>query len=114
MNPQGILDNLNRKGRDLSLKNEETQELIQKRADAERNFQVALAQTITKLKIDGTPITVIKDLAKGDKVVANLKYELDIAEGILRACYKSMDVITTQIDVLRSQLSWLKGEMNRT
>lgn len=94
----------------LGDKNQELKDLIEKRAQAERNFQIHNAEKILELKTFGHPITIIRDLSKGDKVIAELKFKLDLADGILNACRESMKDIREQIGALRSFLTWLRAE----
>jgi len=65
------------------------------------------------LKLEGTPITIIDKLAKGDKLVSDLKYKLDVSEGVMKARKRSMDNLITNIDSYRSLLSWLREEKHR-
>ena len=88
--------------------------LAEKRAEAERDHHIAVAKATLVLKNSGHSITLIRDLVKGDTTVARLKYELDIAEGILKACIESMKDIRAAIDSYRSIISWKKAEFERT
>jgi len=111
---QGLMDGLYAKNILLQEKTEEYLKLTEKRADAERNYHIAAAKLILVLKDAGNSITLIRDLVKGDVKVAGLKYELDVAEGISRACTESMKDIRTAIDSYRSILSWKKAEFEKT
>ena len=99
------------KNRLLTAKNDEYIELSEKYAEAKRKYNIAYATEVTKLRIEGTPITVIKDLVKGDKFVADIGYKMDIAEGILKACKESMADIRAALDSYRSLLTWLRAEL---
>ena len=114
MNPQKIMDVIADKNRQLTKKNEELRELHEKHADAKRDYLTALAQKITALKIDGHSVTLIKDLAKGNKGVAELGYKVDVAYGVRDACKEKIADLRTGIDSSRSILSWLKAEMETT
>jgi len=85
MTPQEIMTGMQQKNRLLTAKNDEYLELSEKYAVAKREYLMGYAIKITTLKLDGTAITVIKELAKGDKSVAKLGYNMDIAEGVLKA-----------------------------
>ena len=111
MNPQGIMDGLQEKNRQLTMKNDELAELYKSLAEAEREYNVAYAKKVTILRIDGEPVTLAKDLAKGDKVIADLFYKMRIAEGVLNACREKIKDIRSAIDTYRSLLSWLKAEL---
>jgi len=114
MNPTELMKGMQEKNRLLTAKNQEYIDLSEKHAATKRNYNVAYAAKVVELKIDGQPITIIKDLVKGDKIVAEMGYEMDIAEGVLKACRESMADIRAAIDAYRSLLSWLKTELERT
>ena len=42
------------------------------------------------------------------------KYDLDIADGVMKACMGSIRDIRTSIDTYRSLLAWLKAELLRS
>ena len=111
MNPQQIINGLEEKNRQLTMKNDELADLYQKQAEAERNFNIEYALKVTRLRIDGEPVTLAKELAKGDKVIAELFYKMRIAEGVLNACREKIKDIRSAIDTYRSLLSWLKAEL---
>lgn len=69
-------------------------------AEAERAYRIALQQEMFKLRSDGTPATIIGDLARGS--VAHLKFERDKAKEIYRSAMKYADVTETEISVLQS------------
>ena len=114
MSPQEIADGLGAKNRELTSKNQELQDLYEKYAETEREYNIGYAQKITKLRMDGEPITIAKDIAKGDKVVSDLFYKMRIAEGVLNACRERIKDLRSSIDTYRSLLSWLKAEMEIT
>lgn len=49
----------------------------------ERVYRMALSKKIVELIAEGRAATVAQDLAKGDKQVADLRYERDVARGVL-------------------------------
>ena len=54
-------------------------------ARAEEAYRTALATQILKLKADGVAITACAEIARGDKAVAQLRRDRDIAEGVKEA-----------------------------
>ena len=110
MDPGKRLAMLDDKKRMLSAKNDEYKELIGKRATAEYEYNVAFAERLMAERLDGTPITVAKELAKGNKAVAKLKLNLEIQLGVERACLESMKDIREAIGADRSILTWLREE----
>lgn len=113
MNPQQLMDGMSEKNRMLSMKNEELAELSENKAATERDYLIAYAKKIMDFKMEDEKITLIPSLAKGDKVVAGLKFEADIAEGVYRACMEKIKDLRTSIDTYRSLLSFLKVELHR-
>lgn len=113
-NPQQIIDEINNKSRLLDQKNDEYGTLIERSAQAERDFNIAYAQKILSLKTDGEPATLIPKLALGDKVVSELKFKMDVSVGVMKACLESIKDLRTRIDWGRSQLAWLREELHRT
>ena len=112
--PQQIMDGMADKNRMLTQKNDEYIALIEKRAQAERAYNICFAKQMWALKSDGISSTASDKFARGDKAVADLKFELDMAEGITKACLQSIKALIIQIDSYRSLLAWQKAEMLRT
>ena len=110
LTPQNIMDGMAEKNRMLSSKNDELSELYKEYAEAEQNYNIAYAQKLTRLRMEGEPITLAKELAKGDKTVSDLFYKMRIAEGVLNACREKIKDLRSSIDTYRSLLSWLKAE----
>lgn len=54
-------------------------------ATREEAYRVRLAETILRVHADGVAWTVAGDIARGDKDVARLRRERDIAEGVREA-----------------------------
>ena len=113
MNPQKIMDGLSEKNRMLSQKNDEYVELVERRAQAERAYNIAFRKAVLNEKASGQSITIIDKIVKGDTTVADLKYELDVAEGVSKACLLAIKSLTLAVDTYRSLLAWQKAELLR-
>ena len=111
MNPAEIMNGLKEKNRMLSAKNDEYIDLIERRAQAERTYNIAVAEKTIALKLDGNSITLIDKLVKGDSTVAKLKYDFDVCQGVEKACLNVIHNLRSAIDTYRSLLSWLKAEL---
>ena len=111
MNPSEIMAVLQKKNNMLTQKNEEYIELSQKRAEAERNYKIAYAERMLTLKSDGTPVTIIRDAVSGNRGVADLKFQYEVAAAIEKACLESMKDIREGIGSARSILTWLREEL---
>jgi len=73
-------------------------------AEAEKKYRVKLAEVILLLRESGYPATLIGDLARGDKEVAQLKFERDCAEVVYDNAKEAIMAYKKQIDVLREQI----------
>jgi len=111
MNPAQVQKILQRKNQQLTEKNDEYLQLAEKRAEAERQYKVAYATQMLRLKQDGTAITILKDLVSGSKVVSDLKFQYDIAAAVEKACLESMKDIREAIGTARSLLTWFRTEL---
>jgi hypothetical protein len=99
---------LNRK---LLMKLEEYADLKEKAGKSERDYRTALATKMLSLRVDGTPVTIIPDLARGDKVVADAKLQRDIDDGIADACKESIRGVRASMSSIQSLISTRKEEM---
>ena len=95
----------------LFMKLKEQKTLIQDMAQKEHDYRVALAQTILSLRTDGTPVTIMSDISRGDKIIAKLKLERDISKGMADACKQGIRAIQTAISGLQSMISTRRAEM---
>lgn len=111
LTPQQVMDGMSERNRMLTQKNDEYVTLIEKRAQAERTYNISVATTTISLKSTGTPVTIIPTLVKGDKMVADLKYTFDVAVGVEKACLESIKDVRSKIDSYRSLLAWMKAEL---
>ena len=57
-----------------------------KLAECERVYRLALATGIVHHHAEGVAWTACRDLALGEKIVADLRYERDVARGVLDSC----------------------------
>jgi len=112
MNPQNELDGMQIKCRLLDTMNDEYKLLLDKLADTKLTYDEAYTIALSKERINGTAMSIIKEEAKGK--VLKLHYEVIIAEAGVKANREAMANIRSQIDSYRSRLAWLKAEMFRT
>lgn len=73
-------------------------------ADAERAYRVKLAERILMLREAKLPATLIGDVARGDKEIAQLKFERDCAQVVYDNAKDALLVFRKQIEVLRDQI----------
>ena len=99
--------------RRLTDKNDEYGQLAEDRALAEKEYKMAVREQILRHKSDGHPATLIPKLVDGHKSVAELKFAMDVKEALVKANLESTKSTVTQIDSVRSMLTWLRAEERR-
>jgi len=110
LTPGEIMNILQSKNRQLSDKNDDYITLSFKRAEAERDYKIAYAEQMLRLKTDGTPVTMLKDVVSGNRGVADLKFKFEVATAVEKACLESMKDLRESIGSARSILTWLREE----
>lgn len=73
-------------------------------AEAEQEYRIKLAEKILLLREQSVPVSIISDIARGDKVVAQLKFERDCAQVVYDNAKEAVLAFKKQIDVLREQI----------
>lgn len=102
-------------GQDLFMELQDKQRLLEKalgelgrrgraKAEAEQNYRVALAQEILIKRDKGFPATLIGDLCRGEKHIAKLKFERDVAETMYAAALEAVNAYKLGIRVLSDQI----------
>jgi hypothetical protein len=75
------------------------------KAQAERNYRVELAKQMLIERDKGTPVTIINDICRGNKIIANLKMERDIADTLYDTCLQKIYQSKLEINVIENQMS---------
>jgi hypothetical protein len=75
-------------------------------AFAERLYRTALARRIVELNAEGAAWTVCQDLARGDKAVADLRYERDVKKGVLDAAEQAAWKFTADRKDVNEFVQW--------
>ena len=99
------------KNRMLYAKITEQPELIEKYGQAEHDYRVALAVKMLELRTSGEKVTLIPDIAKGDKIIADLKLKRDIAYGVSDACREAIRAIQNSMSSIQTLISSRREEM---
>lgn len=82
------------------------------KAQAERDYRVALAKKILQERDKGTPVTIISDICRGDREIAGLKFNRDVAETAYDAAREACNVYKLEIRVLDEQITREWGKSN--
>ncbi|MDU4477662.1 hypothetical protein [Clostridium sp.] len=114
MNPQELMDRLERCIAALSRGNTQMKTLGLEKAKTERDYKVKQAQEILKLKADKYPATLIMELVKGNEEVAELRLQRDIAESSYFVGLEAMNNLRLEIEIIRSKLTWLRNELKNS
>lgn len=73
-------------------------------AQAEHDYRVAMRQKILEERANGTPVTIISDLCRGDPDVAKLRIERDIALTVYESAKEAIQTYKLQIRILDAQI----------
>lgn len=114
MNPQELMDRLERCIAALGRGNVQMKTLGLEKAKTERDYKVKQAQEILKLKADKYPATLIMELVKGNEEVAELRLQRDIAESSYFVGLEAMNNLRLEIEIIRSKLTWLRSEFKNS
>lgn len=74
------------------------------KAMAEHDYRIALAQEMLKKREQGFPVTLISDLCRGEKAIAKLKFERDVADAMYSAALEAINAYKLGIRVLSDQI----------
>lgn len=73
-------------------------------AQAEHDYRIAMRKKILEERSNGTPVTIISDLCRGDPEVAKLRLERDIALTVYESAQEAINGFKLQIRILDSQI----------
>lgn len=73
------------------------------KAQAEHDYRIALAQEILTQRDAGQPVTIINDICRGDKAIAKLKLNRDIADVLYDTAYEKIRTLKMELSILDNQ-----------
>ena len=73
-------------------------------AKTEKDYRIALAQKILTERNNGTPVTIISDVCRGDKAIADLKFKRDVAEIMHKSALEAINAYKLEIKLLDAQI----------
>lgn len=74
-------------------------------ANAYKNYRVAVAQELLKLRDIGTPVTIAYDIARGKEEIAEFKRQEIISESLYKSCQEAINSYKLQIKILQEQIN---------
>lgn len=114
MNPNQIIQQLDQCVIALTKGNTNLKTLGLNKAQTEMSYKIRQAQEIFKLKAEKYPATLIMELVKGNEEVARLRLERDIAESSYFVALDAINNLRSEIEILRSKLTWLRNELKNS
>ena len=78
-------------------------------AQAEHDYRIALAEKTLLERDKGTPVTICSDVCRGDRKIAKLRFERDVAEAVYKSALEAIQSIKLQIRILDNQVVRERG-----
>lgn len=80
-------------------------------ASTERDYRVELSKKILIERDKGTPVTIISDICRGSREIADLKFKRDVAEVVFDSAKEAINVYKLKLKVYEAQLDreWNSG-----
>ena len=72
-------------------------------ANAYKNYRVAVAKELLRLRDDGMPVTIAYDIARGNEEVAELKRQEIITESLYKSCQEAINSYKLHMKILQEQ-----------
>ena len=76
----------------------------QRKAKAEADYRAAKATATLKARMEGVPVTIIKDVLFEDPALCAFRYERDVAETLYDASREQVMLLKLRINVLRDRM----------
>lgn len=102
---QDLVNELNLHRGNLNLAIKELKVRGQAKAEAERDYRVELAKEMLRLRTEGTPVTIMSDLCRGNEKIAELKMKRDIAESLYNSNMQAIYNYKLNIDIVQNQIN---------
>ncbi len=73
-------------------------------ATAEKDYKIALAKEVVKMRDEDVPVTLIQLRVHGTGEVANLRFKRDFAKAMYETSKENINVLKLQIRLLEAQI----------
>jgi len=87
--------------------------LVEEQGMAEYAYRIALATEMLKLKTEKQSVTIIPDLAKGNKDVATLRLKYHIADGLSDSNREAIRAITSSISSIQGLVAVERARIDK-
>lgn len=74
-------------------------------ADAYKNYRVAVAKELLRLKDEGMAVTIAYDIARGQEDIAELKRQEIITECLYKSCMEAINSYKLQMKIIQEQIN---------
>ncbi len=74
-------------------------------AKKEYEYRVALSKELVRLRAEGQAVTHLADIARGEEHIAKLRFNRDIAEGLVKSAEEGINFYKLKIRELENQYS---------
>lgn len=72
-------------------------------AETERDYRMALAEKILRLREENMPVTICPDIARGCREVALKRFERDCAEARYKASMEAINIYKRELGILENE-----------
>lgn len=76
------------------------------KAQAEKDYKMALAKELYRLRHEGQPATLCQDLARGDGDVATLRMERDLAVSLYEVTLEKIRLLKSEIASIEKDIEY--------
>ena len=76
----------------------------QRKAEAEMNYRIALADKLLIEREKGTQMSIINDVSRGDRAIARLKFDRDTAEVVYDANIEAINAWKLEARLMEGQI----------
>lgn len=73
-------------------------------AQAEHDYKIAIAEKILIERAKGTAVTIMSDLCRGDKNIARLRFNRDVAQTEFDSVKEAINIYKLQIRVIQETI----------
>lgn len=76
------------------------------KANAEKDYKVALAKKLYTLRHEGQPATLCQDLARGDEEVATLRMDRDLSVSLYEVTLEKIRLLKSEIASIEKDIEY--------
>lgn len=108
---QDLIIEINKKRQEMNLAIKLLKDRGQEKAIAENKYRMELAKEILIQRDNKVPVTIISDICRGNKDIAKLKLDRDIAEVMYESVMQRLYATKLELQILDNQYRMMmKGE----